>query len=271
MKKSKYYARARFSPEVLRAAAGRLWLGLDESTPLAEGTLRVDLDDATWNHDSEDEFFADYRLSSGTAFYWRGREKRALNVSVSEDGTQVEVSGPNRELIQATFEIFERSLSESLLPNLPALKPTVFIGHGRSEVWRDLKDHLQDKHGYRVETYEAGARAGHAIRHILGEMLETSSFAVLALTGEDETAVGDLRARQNVIHEVGLFQGRLGFARAILLVEDGVELFSNIDGIQQIRFTKGHFAETFGEVLATLRREFGNPAAARERRERSND
>jgi len=90
-------------------------------------------------------------------------------------------------------------------------------------------------------------------------MLESSSFAVLVFTGEDETATGDLRARQNVIHEAGLFQGRLGFARAILLVEDGVELFSNIDGIQQIRFAIGHIAETFGEVLATLRREFENP------------
>ncbi len=122
-----------------------------------------------------------------------------------------------------------------------------------------MKEDLQDKHGYKVEAYEAGARAGHAIRDILGEMLETSSFAVLVLTGEDDTAAGDLRARQNVIHEAGLFQGRLGFARAVLLVEDGVELFSNINGIQQIRFANGHIAETFGEVLATLLREFGKP------------
>lgn len=257
MKKTKYYARARFSPDILRAAADRLWVGLDESTPSAHGTLRVDLDDATWNHDSEEEFFADYRLSNGMAFYWRSREKRSLNVSFEEGGTSVEVEALNRELIQATFEIFERALSESLLPEAPPAKPIVFIGHGRSGVWRDLKDHLQDKHGYQVEAYEAGARAGHAIRDILGEMLGTSSFAVLVLMGEDETAAGDLRARQNVIHEAGLFQGRLGFARAILLVEEGIELFSNIEGIHQIRFANGHIAETFGEVLATLRREFG--------------
>lgn len=259
MKKTKYYARVRFSPDILRAAADRLWVGLDESTPSAQGTLRVDLDDATWNHDSEEEFFADYRLSTGNAFYWRSREKRSLNVSFEEDGTQVEVAALNRELIQATFEIFERALSESHLPEAPPAKPIVFVGHGRSGAWRDLKDHLQDKHGYRVETYEAGARAGHTIRDILKKMLQTSSFAVLVLTGEDETSAGDLRARQNVIHEAGLFQGGLGFARTVFLVEDGVEMFSNVDGIHQIRFAKGHIAETFGEVLATLSREFGNP------------
>ena len=66
-----------------------------------------------------------------------------------------------------------------------------------------------------------------------------------------------MRARQNVVHECGLFQGRLGFERAIMLVEKGVELGSNFDGIQQLRFSKRRISETFGDVLATLRREFG--------------
>ena len=85
-----------------------------------------------------------------------------------------------------------------------------------------------------VEAYEIGARAGHAIRNILEEMLDRSSFAFLVLTGEDETAEGSLRARQNVIHETGLFQGKLGFRRAVVLLEKGVEEFSNIEGIEQI-------------------------------------
>jgi predicted nucleotide-binding protein len=38
----------------------------------------------------------------------------------------------------------------------------------------------------------------------------------------------------NVIHEAGLFQGRLGFERAIILLEDGCEEFSNIQGYGQI-------------------------------------
>lgn len=88
-------------------------------------------------------------------------------------------------------------------------------------------------------------------------MLASSSFAVLVMTAEDETAEGAFRARQNVIHEIGLFQGRLGFSRAIVLVEDAVELFSNLQGVQQIRYSQGNSRETFGDVLATLRREFG--------------
>ncbi len=119
-----------------------------------------------------------------------------------------------------------------------------------------MKDHLHDKHGYDIETYEIGARAGHAVRDILQDMLIRSSFAILVMTGEDETQDGKLRARPNVIHEIGLFQGRLGFNRAIVVLEKGTEEFSNIQGIEQIRFDKGNIKETFGDVLAVLRREF---------------
>jgi predicted nucleotide-binding protein len=77
------------------------------------------------------------------------------------------------------------------------------------------------------------------------------------MTGDDETAEGQHRARQNVVHEIGLFQGRLGFSRGIVLLEQGVGEFSNLQGIQQIRYSKGNIRETFGDVLVTLRREFG--------------
>jgi len=90
-------------------------------------------------------------------------------------------------------------------------------------------------------------------------MLENSTFAALVLTGEDEFKDGSVHPRENVIHEAGLFQGRLGFARAIVLLEGGAEEFSNIQGLQQIRFAKGRINETFGEVLATVRREFTEP------------
>jgi len=87
-------------------------------------------------------------------------------------------------------------------------------------------------------------------------MLEKSSFAILVMTGEDETKSGELRARQNVIHELGLFQEKLGFPKAIVLLEEGTEEFSNIHGINQIGYGKGNIRERFGEVLAILKREF---------------
>jgi predicted nucleotide-binding protein len=161
--------------------------------------------------------------------------------------------------IESVYEVLERAAESSRLPPVPrpSIKPpVVFIGHGRSAAWRDLKDHLQDQHGVVVNAFESGARAGHTIRDILEDLVRTSTFALLIHTAEDEQADGSLRARQNVVHETGLFQGALGFSRAIMLVEHGVEDFSNVAGIQQIRFSPGGIRETFGDVLATLKREF---------------
>ena len=79
-------------------------------------------------------------------------------------------------------------------------------------------------------------------------MLNESSFAYLILTGEDIDKDDLLHARENVIHEAGLFQGRLGFSRSIICKEDGVEEFSNIRGIDQVRFSKGGIKEIYGEI-----------------------
>ena len=86
-------------------------------------------------------------------------------------------------------------------------------------------------------------------------MLDAAAFAFLILTAEDEQADGRLYARMNVVHEAGLFQGRLGFARAIVLLEDGYEEFSNIHGLGQIRFPTGDITAAFEEIRRVLERE----------------
>jgi predicted nucleotide-binding protein len=75
------------------------------------------------------------------------------------------------------------------------------------------------------------------------------------MTAEDEQPDGRMRARENVVHEIGLFQGRLGFKRAIVLLEEGCEEFSNIHGIGQIRFPKGNIGAKFEEIRQVLERE----------------
>lgn len=263
MQKQKNYDDTRFSADVLVLAERRLReVASNVGAELTFYDLTVEHDDSTWKHDSIEEFLADYRkYGGGGRLDLRGGEfglflyfqRRSILVSVQAD------SRPN---IESVFAVFESARAASALPKQEFQKaiqnPIVFIGHGHSSQWRDLKDHLHEKHGYCVEAYETGARAGHTIRDILEDMVGKSSFAVLVMTGEDEQVNGALRARQNVVHEAGLFQGRLGFPRAILLLEESVEEFSNVQGVQYIRFSKDNIKETFGEVLATLRREFNS-------------
>lgn len=131
----------------------------------------------------------------------------------------------------------------------------IFIGHGRSQAWRDLKDFIQDRLRLTWDEFNREPNAGKSTKERLEEMLDGASFAFLVMTAEDERADGTRQARANVIHEVGLFQGRLGFERAVVLLEDGCEEFSNITGITQIRFPAGNVASKFEDIRRVLERE----------------
>ncbi len=263
MQKSKTFKNSRFKVEVLKEAISKAQSLREDGQNNAEFRyLVVDHDESRFYHDNIDEFYSDYRKYD--KFSWLLCYIQDVCVSIEfvrNQDTELCVTGKNRSEIEGIFDIFEKNAETAKIQishSQKLEKSTIFIGHGRSIIWRELKDHLQDKHGFIIEAYETGARTGHAIRDILEDMVEKSKFAILVLTAEDEQSDGQLRARQNVIHEAGLFQGRLGFSRAILIIEEGVEELSNFDGIQHIKFAKGNIKEVYGEVLATIRREFPN-------------
>jgi hypothetical protein len=221
----------------------------DEEFAVTKGAER-------WNLTTMDEFLGE--CEGADSFSLRCcRGDFNLDVTYSHATTTVCVQLPSRGDIQSVFLVLDRHAESCRLPD-EENPVRVFIGHGANAQWRDLKDHLHEKHGYEVVAYELCARTGYSVKEVLEEMLDSSTFAVLVLTGEDAGATGDLHARENVIHEVGLFQGRLGFRRVAVLLESGCAEFSNIHGLMQVRFGPGGIASTFGEILATIRREFGS-------------
>ncbi len=131
----------------------------------------------------------------------------------------------------------------------------VFIGHGRPKEWMDLRDFIKDRMRLPWDEFNRIAVAGIPNTVRLSTMLDAAAIAFLVLTAEDERADGKLQARMNVVHEAGLFQGRLGFTRAIILLEEGCEEFSNIEGLGQIRFPKNNIRAAFHDVQLVLERE----------------
>jgi predicted nucleotide-binding protein len=258
LNKQKTYSRVRFDSKTLFEAEKQF---RSLTGKITFNQLSVQFADATWSYNTFDEFLAaaDRGIINVQAFGETHKWQLMVFPAFGAERTIVTIAAPTRDEIESVSVIFEANAERCRLPALavPAKNTKVFIGHGQDPQWRDLKDHLHEKHGYSIDAYEIGSRAGHTIRDILEEMLEASSFALLVMTGEDETKDGAYRARQNVVHEAGLFQGKLGFSRAIILLEDGTEEFSNIDGLQQIRFSKGNIKESFGDVLAVLKRELG--------------
>jgi predicted nucleotide-binding protein len=233
----------------------------DNAFKIVFNHLVVEKDGERWTHDNLDEFLADVGASN---YLWCSLSSERLSVEIESLGhrSTFAVSADSRPIIARVSNKAIELSKQCRLPDAPPsptrskTQPAIFIGHGNSEVWRDLKDHLGDLHKYKIVAYDTGSRSGHSIRDVLEEMLTAADFAILVMTGEDRLEGGEMVARQNVIHEIGLFQGRLGFSRAIVLKEEGTSEFSNLAGVQQIRYAKGHIRETFGDVLAVLKREF---------------
>ncbi len=131
----------------------------------------------------------------------------------------------------------------------------VFIGHGRSLVWKDLKDFIQDKLKLPWDEFNRVPVAGVTNIERLSQMLNDAAIGFLVMTAEDEHADGTTHARENVVHEAGPFQGKLGFSKAIILLEEGCKEFSNIEGLGQIRFPSGNIKAAFEDVREVLERE----------------
>jgi hypothetical protein len=206
-------------------------------------------------------------LSPGNVRMWSSSVRHPLRKIFGAD-SQVVATWPSdapvpaervREVLLervARLELLIESISSSALRALGASSgKLIFIGHGRSAAWRELKDFLQDRLRLPWAEFNSESVAGVSTTERLERMLESAAFAFLVMTGDDEHADATFHARENVVHEVGLFQGRLGTKRAIILREEGCQVFSNIHGLTYISFPKGHIQATFEEIRRVLERE----------------
>lgn len=129
------------------------------------------------------------------------------------------------------------------------MKPKVFISHGHNELAKHkLKDFVRDRLDMEPVILADQPDLGLTIVEKLEHYGRQCQFALILLTGDDETVSGGMRARQNVIHELGYFHGVLGRNRVLLLKEEGVELFSNISGLIYKEFPTGLIESIFEDV-----------------------
>lgn len=130
---------------------------------------------------------------------------------------------------------------------------SIFISHGHAELLKyQLKDFVREKLGRTALILSEQPNNGLTVVEKLEVASEKCNKAIILLTKDDEMADGHIRSRQNVIHEIGFFQGKYGRRNVILLCEEGVELFTNISGIVYIKFDREHFQEVFEQLRGEL-------------------
>lgn len=133
----------------------------------------------------------------------------------------------------------------------------VFVTHGHDPAWHEVQSFIEKECQPKLPTLELAhaASLGRTIIEKLDAESQNCSFAVIVMTGDD-IAEDEVRVRENVIHEIGFFQGRYGRDRVCLVHEDGVNVPSNLSGIVYCPFPKGRVSAALIDLQRELRAAF---------------
>jgi predicted nucleotide-binding protein len=165
--------------------------------------------------------------------------------------TQVE------KLIRDLDQIFEiRANSELATPQV-SKEHRVFISHGASQDWLLVQPFIEKD--VLIPTLELAQEPNQG-RTIIEKLVANAArcdSAVIVMTGDD-LAMDQARVRENVMHEIGYFQGVFGRRSVILLHEEGVNIPSNLSGVAYIPFPNGNIQASFHVLQRELDSLYGS-------------
>ena len=147
-----------------------------------------------------------------------------------------------------------RAHSELEVPtHSPKRERRVFISHGTPPDWREVQAFIEKDQSIPTLELAQEPNRGRTVLQKLDEESDRCNYAVVVMTSDDNAQDGALLARENVMHEIGYFQGKFGLANVCLLHEEGVNIPSNIHGLVYIPFPKDMVRAAF----SALGRELG--------------
>jgi len=156
---------------------------------------------------------------------------------------QFYLSEKENNLLSELLPAYNNDLNQIIVKGLNLVKSNnksgidcIFIAHGNNKEWREVETYIKDELKFKVLAYETESHSVEFTHEAIENLLDKCNFAVIVMSDDDYTKEGKARARQNVIHEMGLFQGRYGHKRVIVMKKKSVELNSNLIGKNLIEY-----------------------------------
>ena len=131
-------------------------------------------------------------------------------------------------------------------------KLSIFISHGRSKDWIEVQLFLERE--MKRETIELAQQIndGNTIINKLDTTSNKCNYAVVIMTGDDVDPFGNPKVRENVMHEIGFFQGRYGLNNVCLIHEEGASIPSNLSGIVYLPYEKSNIKMIFSDLAKEI-------------------
>lgn len=111
----------------------------------------------------------------------------------------------------------------------------IFVVHGHDEALKEKVARLVEKQGFEAIILSEQSNNGKTIIEKFEENSEVGA-AICLFTGDDigkakSEPEEKQRARQNVVYEAGYFMGKLGREKVVMVVDKGIELPSDLQGV----------------------------------------
>lgn len=184
--------------------------------------------------------FVSFAPDNADERYWEGR--RAERIAEALGGLKALV-----EVLQTEVELSEDSAASSALMSAATspISRKVFIVHGHDGETKLAAARFLESLHLDVTILHEKPNEGKTIIEKFEHHADVG-FAIVLLTADDRGGSKSqsleaqrLRARQNVIFELGYFIGRLGRAKVCALYESGVELPTDISGVVYVALDAG--------------------------------
>lgn len=202
-----------------------------------------------------DSHFTKEANNTSTGFNVKGAaESMYGDISHEEFMKNIHIALVN--LLDEAIDFLDMSADDEEATEGSVVKNKVFIVHGHDAALKyQLSDWLRE---IELEPIILHEQANEGVTSILEKLERYSDVdcAIVLFTADDEgyekgkPKERKLRARQNVVFEAGLFVGRLGAKRVIMLYDNGVEMPGDLGGCI---YTE---ADKYGGWKEQLRKEF---------------
>jgi predicted nucleotide-binding protein len=148
---------------------------------------------------------------------------------------------------------------------MPKKDFNVIIMHGHSDEWKKV-DSIVKELEFTPRVLIREYTANTIFEHLRDIVWDEIHAAVIILSCDDLTSENKYRARQNVIFELGYCFGAFdslddrgvytGNDAMIIVAENGVELFSDIDGLKRIVYEKGKLGRKKAELQEAVSKSY---------------
>ena len=156
-------------------------------------------------------------------------------------------------LVRDIEQIFEIRANSELEQPKQQVEQRVFITHGHSNDWRQVQAFIEKDVQLLTIALEQEPNMGLTIIEKLIDNSVRCNSSVIVMTGDDVANGDEARVRENVMHEIGFFQGRYGRSNVILLHEEGVNIPTNLSGVAYVPFPKGNIQAGFHVLQRELK------------------